>query len=86
MVSTVPASEYMDKFYLGTVPSLEFVPVDVATVDVATVSLIISSLCVQKASGADGLPTRFIRASPNMARLVTVLINKCINSSSVPYQ
>ena len=81
MVSTVPASEYMDKLCLGTVPSLEFVPVDVETV-----SLIISSLCVQKASGADGLPTQFIRTSPHMARLVTVLINKCINSSSVPYQ
>ena len=57
--------------------TLEFVPVE-------TVSLIISSLCIKKASVADGLPTWFIRASPYMARLVTVLINKCINSSSVP--
>ena len=81
VVSTVPASEYMDKLCDGTTPSLEFVPVDVESV-----SLIISSLHVQKASGADGLPTRFIRASPYMARLVTVLINKCIESSSVPFQ
>ena len=62
VVSTVPASEYMDKFCDGTTPSLEFVPVDVESV-----SLIISSLHVQKPSGADGLPTRFIRASPYMA-------------------
>ena len=81
VVSTVPASEYMDKLCDGTTPSLEFVPVDVESV-----SLIISSLHVQKASGADGLPTRFIRASPYMARLVTVLVNKCIESSSVPFQ
>ena len=81
VVSTVPASEYLDKLCDGTVPSLEFVPVDVESV-----SSIISSLHVQNASGADGLPTRFVRASPYMARLVTVLINKCIESSSVPFQ
>ena len=69
MVSTVPASEYMDKLCLGTVPSLEFVPVDVATV-----SLMISSLCVQKASGADGLPTRFIRASPHDHMAIGLLL------------
>ena len=33
-----------------------------------------------KASGADGLSAQFIRASPYMVRLVTVLINKCIES------
>ena len=65
----------------GTVPSLEFVPVDIESV-----SSTICSLHVQKASGADGLPTWFVRASPYMARLVTVLINKCIESSSVPFQ
>ena len=66
-------SSYMDKHCDGTTPSLEFV-----LIDVESVSLIISSLHVQKASGADGLPTRFVRASPYMARLVTVLINRCI--------
>ena len=68
VVSTVPASVYMGKLFDVTIPSLVFVPVDVESV-----SLIISSLHVQKASGADGLPTRFVRASPYMARLVTVL-------------
>ena len=69
VVSTVPASVYMGKLFDVTIPSLVFVPVDVESV-----SLIISSLHVQKASGADGLPTRFVRASPYMARLVTVFI------------
>ena len=48
--------------------------------------MIVSSLHVWKASGADGLPTKFVKASPFMARLITVLINKCIGSSSVPFQ
>ena len=55
-------------------------------VDVKSVSLIVSSLHVQKASGADGIPTKFVKASPFMTRLITVLINKCIESSSVPVQ
>jgi len=63
------------------IPTLEFVPVDVESV-----SALISALHVQKASGADGLSAQFIRASPCMARLVTVLINKCIESSLVPLQ
>jgi len=37
-----------------------------------------------KATGSDGLPTQFIRASPHMVRLITVLLNKCIDK--VPYQ
>ena len=49
-------------------------------------STLISALRIQKASGADGLSARFIRASPCMARLVTVSINKCIESSIVPLQ
>ena len=36
------------------------------------VSSFISALHIQKASRADGLCARFIRASPCMARLVTV--------------
>ena len=55
MFSTVLVSQYMDKLYDGTIPSLEFVPVDVETV-----SLIISSLHVQKRSRADGLQTQFV--------------------------
>ena len=66
-------SSYMDKLCDRTTHSLEFVPIDVESV-----SLIISSLHVEKVSGADGLSTRFVRAFPYMARLVTVLINKCI--------
>ena len=46
--SAVPASEYMDRFCDLTAPTLEFVPVDVETV---------SSLCIKKVSGGDGLPT-----------------------------
>ena len=81
VTSTVPATEYMDKLYDRAIPSLEFVPVDVESV-----SFLISSLRIQKASGVDGLSARFIRASPYMVRLVTVLINKCIESSLVPFQ
>ncbi|MCY3928858.1 MAG: hypothetical protein OXG81_11355 [Acidobacteria bacterium] len=80
VTSTVPATEYMDKLYDRATPSLEFVPVDVESV-----SSLISSLHIQKASGVDGLSARFIRASPYMVRLVTVLINKCIESSLVPF-
>ena len=81
VVSVVPPTEYMDKLFGVDVPTLKFIPVDVESV-----SLIVSSLHVQKASGADGLPTRFIKASPFMIRLITVLINRCIESSSVPVQ
>jgi len=81
VTSTIPASEYMDVFCDRVIPTLEFVPVDVESV-----SALISTLHIQKASGADGLSTRFIRASPYMARLVTVLINKCIESSLIPLQ
>ena len=71
----------MDKLFDMDIPSLEFVPVDAESV-----SLIVSSLHVRKATGADGLSTKFIKASPFMLRLITVLINKCIESSSVPFQ
>ena len=55
-----------------------------------TVSSIITSLYVHKVTGADGLPARFIRASPHMVRLTGIIVllndNKCIVSSLVPYQ
>ena len=76
VTSTIPASEYMDGFCSGIIPTSEFVPVDIESV-----STLISALHIQKASGADGLSARFIRASPCMTRPVTVLINKCIESS-----
>jgi len=81
MTSTVPASEYMDVFCDRIIPTLEFVPVDAESV-----SALISALHIQKGSGADVLSAWFIRTSPCMARLVTVLINKCIESSLVPLQ
>ena len=81
VTSTIPASEYMDVFCDRVIPTLEFAPVDVESV-----SALVSALHIQKASGADGLSAQFIRASPCMARLVTVLINKCIESSLVPLQ
>jgi len=71
----------MDKLFDMDIHSLKFIPVDVEIV-----SLIVSSLHVWKASGADGLPTKFVKASPFMTRLITVLINKSIESSSVPVQ
>ena len=81
MTSTVPASEYTDGFCGGVIPTFEFVPVDVELV-----SSLVSALHTEKASGTDGLSARFIKASPCMARLVTVLINKCVDSSIVPLQ
>ena len=50
VASTVPASDYTDKFFDRITPSLEFSPVDVDSI-----SLIMSSLHVHKASGADGI-------------------------------
>jgi len=73
VVSAVSPTVYMDKLFDV---DLKFIPVDVESV-----SLIVSSSHVQKASRADGIP-----ASPFMTRLITVLINKCIESSSVPLQ
>ena len=64
----------MDGFCDEVVLTLEFVPVDVEAV-----SSFISALHIQKASGADGLSARFIRASPCMARLVTVFIMNVLN-------
>ena len=61
-------------------PTLKFVHVN------ETVSSIIASLDTHKATGADGLPARFIRASPHMVRLITFLVNKCIASSLFPSQ
>jgi len=76
VVSTVPASEYMDKLYNGTIPSLEFVPVNVESA-----SLIISSLNVQKARELMVFQLSLLEHLLIWARLVTVLINKCIKSS-----
>ena len=60
---------------------MEFLPVDVEVV-----SSFISALHIQKASEADGFSAQFIRASSCMARLITVLMNECTESSSVPFQ
>ena len=48
-------------------------------------SAVVSILDLHKATGSDGLSTRFIRISPYMVRLITVLLNKCIDSSLFPY-
>jgi len=60
------------------VPSVQF-----SRVDIELVSSLITSLDTRKATG---ISSQFIRTSPYMARLVTVLINKCIESSVVPRQ
>ena len=64
-----------------TVPSIQF-----SCVNIELVLSLITSLDTHKTTGADGISSQFIRASPYMARLVTVLINKCIESSLVPRQ
>jgi len=71
----------MDKLFDVNIPTLKFI-----LVDIESVSLIVSSLLVWKVSGADGLPSKFVKASPFMTRLITVSIKKCIESSSVPVQ
>ena len=76
---TVP--DIMDKLYDWATLSLEILPVDVESM-----SFLVSSLHIQKASDADGLSAQFIRASPYVVRLVTVLINGCIESCLVPFQ
>ena len=55
-------------------------------VDTEIVSSVVTSLDLRKTTGSDGLSARFIRASLYMVRLITVLLNKCIDSSSVPYR
>ena len=63
------------------VPPLQF-----ASVSVEIVSSLVANLDVHKAAGTDGLPPRLFKASPYVVRLITILINKCIASSSVPGQ
>ena len=58
----------------------------ITRVDNETLSPIIPNLDIHKATGADGLPAQFIRASLHMVRLITVLLNKCIDNSLVPFQ
>ena len=55
-------------------------------VDVNTISSLVVDLDVHKAAGADGLSPRMLKASPYMVRLITILVNKCIASSSVSSQ
>ena len=67
LTSSVPATEYVEKFLEDkTVPTVKFVHVNNETV-----SSIIASLDTNKATGADGLPARFLRTSPHMVRLIT---------------
>ena len=53
-----------------------------ACVDIEIVSSIVNSLDIHKAVGANGLSARFLKVFPYMV----ILINKCIDSSSVPCQ
>ena len=80
VTSTVPATEFLDRLFGDrVVPPLEF-----SYIDSGTVSSVVSGLDFHKATGSDELSTRFIRASPHM--VITVLFNKCISNSLVPYQ
>ena len=79
MTSAVPATqEFFDN---RVVPPLQF-----DLVDVNTISSLVVDLDVRKAAGADGLSPRLLKASPYMVRLITILVNKCIASSSAPSQ
>ena len=62
-------------------PALQF-----TYVNDETVSSIIASLNIHKATGADGLPAQFIRASPHMVRLIAIFVNKYISGSRFPTQ
>ena len=79
VTSAVPATqEFFDN---RVVPPLQF-----DLVDVNTISSLVVDLDVRKAAGADGLSPRLLKASPYMVRLITILVNKCIASSSAPSQ
>ena len=83
-----------DKVVQGIIPTLvsplSFVTETVSafqftTVSEALVISIISSLDTKKASGADNIPTRFIKIHPvSIGRLVTRLINHSITSGIFP--
>jgi len=79
VAGTVSACGFLEKF-------LDNKTVQFSCVDIELVLSLISSLDAHKTTGADSVSTQFIRASPYIARLVTVLINKCIESSLVPRQ
>ena len=43
------------------------------------------SLDPKKAKGVDGIPAQFVQVCPSgMARLVAILLNKCLHSSTFP--
>ena len=82
VTGSVPACEFLEKFLENkSVPQMRF-----SCVDVGTVSSVVTNLNVHKATGADGVSARFVKASPFMVRVITVLINRCIESSTVPNQ
>ena len=75
----MPATKFVEGFFDNrAVPSMQF-----AYVDVEIVSSIVNSLDIHKGVGTDGFSPWFLNASPYMVRLNTILINKCIASSSV---
>ena len=66
-------SKFVLEFLDNTVvPPMQFASVDVDTVAIV---IIVVSLDVHKAAGGD---PQFLKASPYMVRLITILINKCM--------
>ena len=55
-------------------------------VDVDAISSLVVNLDVHKAARVDGPSPRLLKASPYMVRLIAVLVNMCIASSSLPSQ
>jgi len=71
VTSSVPACEFQEKFLENKpVPSMQF-----CHVDFETVSSVVANLAVHKATGADGDFLWFVKASPFVVRLITILIN-----------
>jgi len=82
VTSSMPACEFLEKI----LEDKSVAPMQFSSVDDGMVSSVVTNLSVHKATGADGVSARFVKASPYMVRLITVLINRCIESSTVPRQ
>ena len=46
---------------------------------------VVTNLGLYKATKSNGLSTQYIKASPYMARFMTVLLNKCIDGYNYNY-
>jgi len=80
-ISMLPASDISSLSFIstGSVPPLEFTSVTDEVV------MLLGSLDPRKTKGKNGIPAQFLQACPlGMAHLVTVVLNKCLHSSTFP--